>query len=121
MSEIVFGTLIVILNYRWTNLRRRNDHHRANHPVWTEEVTIKSHKVNIFIRDTTEQTMNGLYFQRLLLLQKMIMSNNACNTLTCKLIGLRSATTIFTLLTTPLDIGREGNYLLIAGLSLSIE
>jgi hypothetical protein len=48
--------------------------------------------------------MHILHFQRLLLLEFLVVRHDACNALTRKLVGLRSTTTILAFLATTLDL-----------------
>jgi hypothetical protein len=62
-----------------------------------------------------------LHFQRLLLLELLVVRHDACNALACKLIGLRSTTTILAFLAATLDLGRLLQNALPARFSLSMK
>ena len=121
VRQIIFRSLIVVLNDRRTYLRRRNAKHRANHPIWTAPETTQTHKVHILIGNTTEKAMDILYLQRLLLLQLLIVRHDARNTLSRELVRLRCTATVLTFLSTTFDIGRKRKNLLPTRLSLTIQ
>ena len=113
--------MIVVLYDGWTNLRGRNAKHRADHPIRAAPEATQAHEVDILIRDTAEQTMHILHFQRLLLLELLVVCHDARNALARKLVGLRSTTTILAFLAATLDLGRFLQNALPARLSLSMK
>ena len=126
MRQIIFGTLIVVLYDRGTNLRGRNAKHRADHPIRAAPEATQSHKVDILIGNAAKQAMHILYFQwllhrRLLLvtIAALIVRHNARDALTRKLIGLGRTATILTFLAAAFDLRRFLQNTLPARLALS--
>ena len=104
VGQVIFRALIVVLHHRRTNLRRRDAQHRANHPIRAAPVTTETHEIHVLVRNTAKQAMNVLHFQRLQLLELLIVRHNLGNALARELIGLRRATPVLALLATTLDV-----------------
>ena len=113
MRQVIFRTLIIILDDRGAYLRRRNRKNCADHPIGPTPKAIKSHKINILIKNTTKHSQNKLYLKRLSLLSSISvrsficivpLSNNTSNSLANISRRLTSTTSILSLLATSFNL-----------------
>ena len=115
MCQIIFRTLIVILNHRWAHLRRRDRKNCADHPIRPAPVSVQTHEIHILIGNATEETQNIFNLKRLLLLtrrnvlftlffSKLPLGHNLGNSLTNELRRLPCAATVFSFLAASADV-----------------
>lgn len=64
LCQIIFRTLIVVLENGGTHLRRRNRHHCTHHPIGSAPQTTEAHKIDVLITDATEQAVDVLRLQK---------------------------------------------------------
>jgi hypothetical protein len=95
-------------------LRGRNREHSTDHPIRTAPITVEPHKVYVLVCNTTEETENILYLQKLSALRASILTssrafhviplgNDARNPITHKSIRFAGTTAIFCFLTATTD------------------
>jgi hypothetical protein len=64
LRQIVLGSLIVVLENRGADLRRRDRKNGTHHPVRPAPETAKPHEVYILVADAAEKAIDILWLQK---------------------------------------------------------
>jgi len=106
LGQIILRSLVVVLEDRGPNLRRRNRHHRADHPVGSAPQPTESHEVHILIADPAQQAVDILWLQEPAkvatgLTHVLPLCHNPTDVLIVIPMGLACTAAILRLLATP--------------------
>ena len=121
VREVVLGALVIILDHGGADLRRRNRHDGADHPVRATPVVAEAHEVDVLVSNTPKESLDVLHLQVLALLRRLSsgaagtldripLGHDAGNPLAHIALRLPGAATIFALLSTTGDGAAEGEH-----------
>ena len=65
VCEIVLRALVVILDHRGADLRRRDRHHGTDHPIWPAPEAAETQEIHVLICDSAEEAEDILDLQNL--------------------------------------------------------